>query len=257
MIAVERQGTVAVFKMVNEEGFNSFDPAIIRAMRKQMAELLEDDDVRAVVITGTGKTFSTGANVPQMAQAAKDGTSTQWVLDATEELHPLLHDLHGTHKPIIAAVNGVAAGGGLGMALAADARFGAPEARFAAGYFGLGLSPDGGATWLLPRLIGVQRTKRFFFDNEVMDAQTAHATGLLDEIVPADQLLRVAVDTAARWGASAKMSRESTKRLLEASATNDFVAQLDMERGLIAAAAGTRDFAEGTAAFVEKRTPEF
>ena len=257
LVRVERRGTIAVVTMANEAGFNSFDPAIIRHVRETFTALFEDDEVRAIVLTGSGKAFSTGANVAEMAAAAKEGTSTQWVLDATEQLHPLLHDMHGTHKPIVAAVNGVAAGGGLGLALAADTRIGSPGARFAAGYFGIGLSPDGGATWLMPRLIGVQRTKRFFFDNEVMDADTALSTGLLDEIVASDRLIDHAVAVAERWGQSAKMSKESTKRLLEATFANDFVAQLDMERGLIAAAAGTQDFAEGTSAFVEKRKPAF
>ena len=166
-------------------------------------------------------------------------------------------ELHGCGKPLIAAVNGVAAGGGLGLALVADARIGSSAARFAAGYFGIGVSPDGGATWLLPRLIGEQRTRRFFFENEVMDAETALGCGLLDELVPEDDLVASAVGLARRWGSWAFHSRESTKRLLEASLSNDFVAQLDMERGLIAAAAGTAGFREGVAAFVEKRPPDF
>ncbi len=250
-------GGVALVTFQNAERMNSFDPAIIRALRGVMGDLLEDDAVRAIVLTGSGRAFSTGADVKDMARAAKDGTATQWVLDATEQLHPLLFDIHGSHKPVIAAVNGVAAGGGLGLALAADARIGSPEARFAAGYFGIGLVPDGGATWLLPRLMGIQRTKHFFFNNEVMDAETAHFEGLLDQVVPAGQLVDEAIALAARWGSWAKHSRESTKRLLESSASNDFVAQMDMERGLIASAAGTANFREGTTAFVEKRKPTF
>ncbi|HLF16114.1 MAG TPA: enoyl-CoA hydratase-related protein, partial [Candidatus Thermoplasmatota archaeon] len=110
---------------------------------------------------------------------------------------------------------------------------------------------------LLPRLIGEQRTRRFFYGNEVMGAEEAKRTGLLDEIVEPDRLVPRALEVARTWGTWSRMSRESTKRLLEAQAASNFAAQLDMERGLIAAAAGTRDFAEGVTAFLEKRPPRF
>ncbi len=250
-------GGVAVVTFAQAETMNSLDPKTMWHIRHTIIGLLEDARVRAIVLTGAGKAFCAGANVKEMQQAAAQGHATQWVLDTTAELHPLLLELHASAKPVVAAVNGAAAGGGLGLALVADARIGSPDARFAAGYFGIGLSPDGGSTWLLPRLIGEQRTRRFFFGNEVIAADDAHRIGLLDEIVPAGQLVARAVEVARKWGSWAAMSRESTKRLLETTLANDFAAQLDAERGLIAAAAGTKDFAEGTTAFVQKRTPKF
>lgn len=250
-------GGVAVVTFSKAETMNSLDPAVMHEVRHTFTALLADAKVRALVLTGTGAAFCAGANVKQMAAAAKSRDSIQWVLDTTAELHPLLLELHASAKPLIAAVNGVAAGGGLGLALVADCRIGNPQARFAAGYFGIGLSPDGGSTWLLPRLIGTQRTRRFFFNNEVMGAAEAADIGLLDELVTAEQLLPRAIAMAREWGHWGTASRESTKRLLEAAAKNDFASHLDLERGLIAAASGTADFAEGTAAFVEKRKPRF
>lgn len=258
LVSVKRHdGGVAVVTFDKAETMNSLDPATMRQVRATLTDLMADGTVRALVLTGTGAAFCAGANVKQMAAAAKSRESVQWVLDTTAELHPLLLDLHASSKPLVAAVNGVAAGGGLGLALVADCRIGNPQARFAAGYFGIGLSPDGGSTWLLPRLIGTQRTRRFFFANEVMGAEEARTTGLLDEVVPAEQLLERAVAVAREWGQWGAMSRESTKRLLEATVKNDFASHLDLERGLIAAASGTADFAEGTAAFVEKRKAKF
>lgn len=258
LVSVKRHdGGVAVVTFDKAETMNSLDPATMRQVRATLTDLMADGTVRALVLTGTGAAFCAGANVKQMAAAAKSRESVQWVLDTTAELHPLLLDLHASSKPLVAAVNGVAAGGGLGLALVADCRIGNPQARFAAGYFGIGLSPDGGSTWLLPRLIGTQRTRRFFFANEVMGAEEARTTGLLDEVVPAEQLLERAVAVAREWGQWGAMSRESTKRLLEATVKNDFASHLDLERGLIAAASGTADFAEGTAAFVEKRKARF
>lgn len=250
-------GGVALVTFDKAESMNSLDPGVMRQVREAFLALLADPKVRAIVLTGSGAAFCAGANVKQMAAAARTRESVQWVLDTTAELHPLLLELHASGKPLIAAVNGVAAGGGLGLALVADYRVGNPQARFAAGYFGIGLSPDGGSTWLMPRLIGTQRTRRFFFTNEVMDAAEAGRIGLLDEVVPSDQLLARALTVARDWGHWGAMSRESTKRLLEATVKNDFASHLDLERGLIAAASGTADFAEGTAAFVEKRKAAF
>lgn len=253
----QEEGGVAVVRFTRAETMNSFDPAVLRHLRAVFADLLADDAVRALVLTGSGKAFSSGADVAAFEHGLATGTATQWVLDATAELHPLLLDLHTSSKPLVAAVNGVAAGGGLGLALVADTRIAGPNARFAASYFRMGLSPDGGATWLLPRLIGEQRTRRFLFDNEVLGAEEALACGLADEVVADDALVPRALEVARKWGAWSRLSRESTRRLLAAQANASFAAQLDAERGLIASAAGTADFAEGVAAFRGKRQPRF
>ena len=250
-------GGVAVVTFTRAESMNSFDPAVLRHLRGLFNGLMADPEVRAIVLTGTGRAFSSGADVRAFEEGIRTHTSTQWVLDATAELHPLLLDLQASDKVFVAAVNGVAAGGGLGLALVADARIAGPDARFAASYFRMGLSPDGGSTWLLPRLIGEQRTRRFFFDNEVMGAEEALRTGLVDEVVTADQLLPRAIEVARRWGSWSKHSREATKRLLAMQSAMEFSQQLDAERGLIAAAAGRADFAEGVAAFRGKREPRF
>ncbi len=256
-LSVRNDNGVAIITLENGERMNSFDPAFLRQLRTTFRDLLEDPAVTALVLTGNGKAFSVGADVSGFHQANQDGTTSDFILAATEQLHPMLRDLHQSAKPFVAAVNGVAAGGGLGLALAADARIGSPTARFAAGYFGIGASPDGGSTWFLPRLIGFARTKRFFLDNQVMDADTAHNLGLLDEIVAPENLLETAVALARRWSQWAPHSIESTKRLLENSLQSDLATQLDLERGLIGAAGGTADFREGVAAFVEKRKPKF
>lgn len=256
-LEVEHRDGVALVTFANAERMNSFDADTLRAIRRTFRGLMEDDTVQAMVLTGTGRAFSTGADVGMFQAAVADGSITQVVLAATAELHPLMMDLHACGKPFVAAVNGVAAGGGLGLALAADLRIGSDAARFAAGYFGIGASPDGGSTWFMPRLIGTQRTRRFFLNNEIMGADEALRTGLLDEIVPAGELVERAVAMAQRLGCWAAHSREATKRLLEVSLHTDLPTQLDLERGLIAAAGGTSDFAEGVAAFLAKREPLF
>lgn len=256
-LRIDDRDGVALVTLENAERMNSFDPGFLAEMRGGVSDLLADPEIHGIVLTGSGRAFSAGADVSQFRRANEEGTTTDWILAATEHLHPMLRDLHQSHKPFVAAVGGVAAGGGLGLALAADARVGSPAARFAAGYFGIGASPDGGATWFLPRLIGFQRTRRFFLDNEVMDAATAHGLGLLDEVVEPERLVERAVELCRRWSRWAPHSVESTKRLLGASHHNDLATQLDLERGLIAGAGGTADFREGVAAFLEKRSPAF
>lgn len=252
-----REGGVAVATFRNAERMNSFDAEVLREIRTVMEGLLGDDAVRAVVLTGTGRAFSTGADVAMFQTAIDDGSIRQVILDATAELHPLMVAMHRSTTPIVAAVNGVAAGGGLGLALAADARIGSDAARFAAGYFGIGASPDGGSTWFLPRLIGSQRTRRFFLGNEIIGSDEALRIGLMDEQVATDGLLDRAVELAGQWGAWAPHSVRSTKHLLETTLHASLEDQLDVERRLIADAGETPDFVEGVTAFLEKRRPAF
>lgn len=252
-----REGGVAVATFQNAERMNSFDADALRDMHAVFRRLLADDAVRSIVLTGEGRMFCAGADMEAFQAAIDEGRAPEFVLAATQILHPMLLELHESSKPLVAAVNGAAAGGGLGLALVADARIGTPDAKFAASYFRLGVSPDGGSTWLLPRIIGEGRARRFFFDNEVLGAEEAERLGLVDRIIPAEDLVAEAVDQARRWGAWAEASRSATKRLLGMQSHVDFASQLEAERGLIAAAAGTADFREGVAAFRGRREPRF
>ena len=132
-----------------------------------------------------------------------------------------------------------------------------PEARLAAAFFSLGLSPDGGSTWLLPRLVGNQRARRFFFDNETWTGAQALEFGAVDELASAEDLVGRAIEVAAKWGAWAQASRQGTKQLLDASSTTFMETQLEFEKALITAASLTPDFQEGVSAFLEKRAPAF
>ncbi len=256
-ITVERQDAgVVIVSFTNAESMNAFDPATLRSLRETLEGLLDDPGVRAIVMTGSGSVFCAGADINEFQAGIDAGSVATFVLEATEELHRLLLSIWRSDTVFVAAINGAAAGGGLGLALVADYRVASPGARLAASYFRLGLCPDGGATWLLPRLVGTQRARRFFFDNEVMGADEAQATGAVDEVVGSEHLMERAVAVASKWGAWSAASRQSTKRLLSMQA-GDFAAQLDAERGLITASAASPDFAEGVAAFLEKREPRF
>ena len=257
VLEVERRESVAVVTLSSEAARNAFNSDSMNEISKTLNELMDDSTIRGIVLTGTGRFFCAGADIEEFQRCIDDETIGELVQDLTGILHPLQIRMRGDSTVIIAAINGAAAGGGLGMALACDARIAAPEARLAAAFFRLGLSPDGGTTWLLPRLVGTQVAKRFFFNDETWDGEGALERGAVDEIVPMNDLIERAVEVAKDWGQWAEMSRRSTKQLLDAQSSTFFETQLEFERALITAASMTPDFAEGVAGFLEKRDPDF
>jgi 2-(1,2-epoxy-1,2-dihydrophenyl)acetyl-CoA isomerase len=165
--------------------------------------------------------------------------------------------IRASEKIFIAAINGSAAGGGLGLALCADYRVCIPEAKLAAAFFSLGLSPDGGTTWLLPRLVGTQKAKKFFFNNEIWDGNKALEYGAVDELVESEELIESAIKVAEKWGGWAESSRRSTKQLIDASTSTFMETQLEFEKLLITNSSLTPDFVEGVSSFLDKRNPNF
>jgi 2-(1,2-epoxy-1,2-dihydrophenyl)acetyl-CoA isomerase len=151
---------------------------------------------------------------------------------------------------VVGAINGAAAGGGLGLALACDVRIGSPKAKLAASYASMGLSPDGGTTWLLPRLVGEQRSRTFFFENQIWSAEEALGAGAIDEVVEADELINRSIEVATNWSQWGNHFREATKHLLHVQSQNDFETHLKHEQTLIEAAGTTPEFKEGVSKFV-------
>ena len=257
VLEVERRESVAVVTLSAEAARNAFNSDSMSEISKTLNKLMDDSDIRGIVITGTGKFFCAGADIEKFQQSIVDGRIGPLVDDLTSILHPLQVRMRTDSTILIAAMNGAAAGGGLGLALACDARVAVADAKLAAAFFKLGLSPDGGTTWLLPRLVGNQVTRRFFFNDETWSGDEALEKGAVDEIVSQDELVDRAVELASNWGQWSKISRSGTKQLLDASTSTFFQTQLEFEQALIIAASQSPDFAEGVAAFLEKRNPEF
>lgn len=212
---------------------------------------------KAIILTGEGKFFSAGADINAFKESIKASDSVDLIRELTGILHPLLLKMRTSPTIFVAALNGASAGGGLGLALACDARIASPGGKMAASYAGMGLSPDGGTTWLLPRLVGEQTARRFFLENQIWSAEEACHNGAIDEVVAADKLIQRALQIAKDWSRWGKHTKEATKHLLLVQNENDFETHLKHERTLIEAAGITKDFKEGVDAFLEKRQPDF
>ena len=257
VVEVEQQGTVRIIKMAGQASTQSFSRAFLPRITQAIDEGLRDPSTKAIVLTGEGRFFSAGADINAFQKSIEDNDAPELIRELTGVLHPLLQRIRTSSTIVVAALNGVSAGGGLGLALACDARVGTDDARMAASYAGMGLSPDGGTTWLLPRLVGEQRARRFFMGNEIWSGREAHDYGAIDVLVDADSLLETAIGMATMWSSWGQHTKEATKHLLHVQSDNEFSTHLDHERTLIEAAGTTDAFREGVAAFLEKRRPQF
>ena len=256
VVEVEQQDAVRIIKMAGQASTQSFSRAFLPRIAQAIDEGLRDASTKAIVLTGEGRFFSAGADINAFQKSIEDNDAPELIRELTGVLHPLLQRIRTSSTIVVAALNGVSAGGGLGLALACDARVGTDDARMAASYAGMGLSPDGGTTWLLPRLVGEQRARRFFMGNEIWSGREAHDYGAIDVLVDADSLLETAIGMATMWSSWGQHTKEASKHLLHVQSENEVSTHLDHERTLIEAAGTTEAFRVGVAAFLEKRRPQ-
>tara|TARA_Y100001980_G_C14556250_1_gene347066 strand:- start:1262 stop:2041 length:780 start_codon:yes stop_codon:yes gene_type:complete len=247
---------IKLLKLTDESATNAFNPKFMSELDSRITEILDDKKIRSFILTGSKNFFCAGADINEFREHYDNGTIGEWIKVMTDILHPLILKIRNSDTIMIAAVNGAAAGAGLGLALSADYRIGSSNAKFAASYFSLGLSPDGGTSWLLPRLVGSQKTRIFFFENQVWNANDCLTNGSIDEIVDDSELIDKAILKARKWGKWAKASR-SSKDLLDHQEFSDLENHLKFEQLRIIDAGFTSEFSEGVDAFLEKRSPKF
>jgi 2-(1,2-epoxy-1,2-dihydrophenyl)acetyl-CoA isomerase len=250
-VLTSREGAVLTLTLNRPEVFNAFNADLHAALGAGLAEAAADE-VRAVVITGAGRGFCAGQDLREFQESPGD------IRERLEETyHPNIRAIRALEKPVIAAVNGPAAGAGLSLAVACDVRIASAAATFVPGFVGIGLVPDSGGTWFLHRLLGFARAFEWMTSNRRLSVDEALEWGLVSEVVPAEGFAERVAELAAWWGALPTRAVGGTKRLFEHAHGASLEEQLALEAELQHAATGTSDFAEGVAAFLEKRPPAF
>ena len=251
-VLTSREGAVLTVALNRPEAYNAFTRELHAELHAALTGEAADPAVRAVVITGAGKAFCAGQDIREFS--ALPGP----IGDALEETyHPNVRAIRALEKPVIAAVNGAAAGAGLSLAVACDVRVASDAAVFVPGFVGIGLVPDSGGTWFLHRLLGFARAFEWMSSNRRLSADEALEWGLVSEVIPADGFEARVAELAATWAALPTRAVAGTKRLFDHAHGALLEDQLALEADVQDAATGTEDFREGVAAFLEKRPPSF
>ena len=248
---MRRDGAVQTIVLNRPDVLNAFNAD----MHKALAAALKDartDDVRAVVITGAGRGFCVGQDLNEFRDATGD------IADRLRaSYHPNILAIRALEKPVIAAVNGAAAGAGLSLACACDIRIASDAAAFVPAFVNIGLVPDSGGTFFITRLLGPARAFEWMTSGRKLTAAEAQACGLVSEVVEAAALEGHVADLAGRLADMPTRAIGMSKRLFDRAAESTLEDQLELEAQLQSAATKTNDFREGVAAFLEKRKPEF
>jgi 2-(1,2-epoxy-1,2-dihydrophenyl)acetyl-CoA isomerase len=253
LVAVDAETRVATITLNRPDALNALTVPMKEALLGAFRRVEREAEVRAVILTGAGRAFCAGQDLRERLQpdAAPLG------VEVRERYNPIIRAMRGLSKPIVGAINGVAAGAGASLAMACDIRIASEAASFALAFGRVGLVPDSGATWFLPRLVGATRAAELALLGDPVSAADAVRLGLVGRVVAADQLETEATSVAGRLAAGPPRALALTKRALNATWDRDLDAALEYEAHLQDTAGRSKDHAEGLAAFLEKRPPRF
>ncbi len=254
---VERDGAVATLVLDRPGAMNSLTTAAKEDLLAAVSDVAADDSVRCVVLTGTGRAFCVGQDLREHAEVLARGDVDALWSTVPRHYNPVALALATMPKPVVAAVNGVAAGAGASFAMAADLRLVAEGAGFNLAFTGIGLSADSGATWHLQRIVGAGRALDLLLRPRTVRAAEALAIGLATEVVPDDALRERAAAVAAALADGPTLAYAAVRRAVAFSASHDLATSLEHEAGLMASTGATRDHADAVRAFLAKETPVF
>jgi enoyl-CoA hydratase/carnithine racemase len=253
-------GHIATITLDRPEVMNALSPEMAAGLLEALGEAERDEQVRVVVITGAGRAFCAGGDIKTMrergaAELAGGAYAIVKSLDNPGRSVPV--KVKKLPKPVIASINGVAAGWGFDLAMACDIRIASDQARFSEAFVRRGLVPDGGGTWTLPRTVGLDRACELIFSGRVVDAPEAERIGLVTRVVPADQLEAATSGLAGQIAANAPLAVQLAKRMIHEQLQMPFEQAMQQVALFLTTARRSEDHQEGVAAFLEKRDPVF
>jgi 2-(1,2-epoxy-1,2-dihydrophenyl)acetyl-CoA isomerase len=256
-LIVERDGPVATVRLNNAAKLNVLSPTMTAELLDALTTMGEDDEVRAIVLTGEGPGFSAGADLSALQEPYLKGERPKLSFFLKEGYNRVIPLLAETPKPVVAAINGVVAGAGNSLALACDFRIASDQASFTMAFVKIGLIPDAGSSFLLPRTVGTAKALELALLSDRIDAATAQSIGLVNRVVPADDLMQESHALAARLAELPTTAIALTKRMFTEASRLTLSAAMDREAEVQDEAAATHDHLEGVLAFLEKRQPTF
>jgi 2-(1,2-epoxy-1,2-dihydrophenyl)acetyl-CoA isomerase len=256
-LVIDTQNGVRTLTLNRPERLNALNDHLRSMIERALTEASVDDDVRVVVITGKGRAFCTGLDLADLDRRNQSGITRHGRLDDLGWVGRQALGIVHCDKPVIAAINGVAAGAGFALALACDLRFMSESARVTAGYIRRGLSPDAGMSYFLPRLVGHTRAAEMIFTGREVYPDEAQRIGLVNDVFPDEEFHERVMAFATQLASGPPIAQTLSKRLLAKSLETDLVTLLKQEYASIKFCFGTHDVKEGIDAFLEKRNPEF
>ncbi|MDD5127195.1 MAG: enoyl-CoA hydratase-related protein [Dehalococcoidales bacterium] len=247
---------VAILTLNRPEKLNALNMDMRMGLPGLIEKVRQDDNIKVLIVTGAGRGFCSGADVAgQAANLAERPKKSR-----RETLNPLawwMVPLLRLEKPTIAAVNGAAAGIGLSLALACDVRIASQQAKFGTLWVNRGLVPDGGATFLLPKIIGMSKALELMYSGSIIGAEEAEKIGMVSRVVPPEELMPAVMEMATKWAKGPSVAIELVKKAVIGKVSREFEAQLDYEGYAQGLCYPTQDHKEAVSAFLEKRTPNF
>lgn len=256
-ILIEYKESIGIIILNRPEKLNAFHLPMVDEWRYAIKNLINDERVKVIVMTGSGTAFCSGGDIADLMKARKEMGPESRKSELTEHVHKLVKELQTTDKPIIAAMNGVATGAGLDLALYADLRYASESARFAETYVRVGLIPGAGGAWLLPRIVGEAKALEMLWTSNFIDAQEAKKLGLINDVFEDSSLMSQVLKIAEKISNGPQGAIRAIKRAIVHGRSSDLYTSLDHISSTYGLIATGPDHHEAVQAFLEKRKPKF